>query len=49
MQQNNEKGVLSLVEWLIIRVKVQIKCWRKDEVLSTNEVIKHVLGISPYE
>jgi hypothetical protein len=49
MKQNNEKGVLSLVEWLIIRVKVQTKWGRKDERLSTNEVIKHVLGISPYE
>lgn len=44
MQQNDEKGVLSLVEWLSIRVKVQIKWGKKDEKLSTNEVIKHAFG-----
>jgi hypothetical protein len=49
MQQNNEEGVLSLVEWLIIRVKVKINWGKKDENLSTNEVIKHVLGISSYK
>ena len=44
MQENNEKGVLSLVEWLIIRVKVQIRWGKKGEKLSTNEVIKRAFG-----
>ena len=33
-----------LVEWLIIRVKVQIKWGKKVKKLSTNEVIKHAFG-----